>query len=148
MPTDLGLKYKPSWRGNYAGMLHEDYPVWERWLDKNEGWFNEIYYNVRIGGPDFKNTKLSLDPEYAKIWYDLNAKRIDALGVTDNEVWIIEVTSRPGLRAIGQLATYLALWMDDPVIKKLPRAVLIADFLDPDLAKMLKYYGMFSFQNG
>jgi len=79
------------------------------------------------------------------MWYDLNAKRIDAIGVKSNEIWLIEVTARPGMRCIGQLATYLSLWMDDPKLSNKIRPVLVSDSVSTDIQQVLKQYGMLAF---
>ena len=140
MPTDLGQPFSPLWRGTYPHMLPEDRPIWNSFLDKNVALFERIYYDVRVGGvypgPEFGEEKMR------KMFYDNTAKRIDALGETKDEVWIIEVASRPGLRATGQLLTYLALWWDDPKINKPVKPILVAEHVDEDLQKALTLYGV------
>jgi hypothetical protein len=68
-----------------------------------------------------------------KMWRQNIAKRPDAIAETENEVWIIEVSANPGLRALGQCVAYQALWEEDPLIEKIDRAVLVVETLDPDL---------------
>ncbi len=70
------------------------------------------------------------------------AKRIDALGELENEVWIIEVASHPGLRAMGQLMVYNALWYKDPKIDKPAKPVLVANMIDEDLREALRINGV------
>ena len=140
MPTELGPEYSPLWRGVYPHMLAEDIPIWNKFLTQNANLFERIYYDVRVGG-------VYPGPEYGdetmrKMYYQVTAKRIDALVELKDEVWIVEVATRPGLRATGQLITYLALWFDDPKIVKPAKAVLVVQTLDEDLEKALKTYGM------
>lgn len=140
MPTDLGNQFSPLWRGSYPHMLPEDYPVWELFLDRNKALFDRIYYDVRIGGvypgPEFGDEKMR------KMFWQNTAKRIDALGEMKDEIWIIEVAATPGLRATGQLQTYMALWWEDPKIAKPAKAVLVCRSLDADLARSLEFYGV------
>jgi len=121
-------------------MLPEDWPVWDMFLDLYGGEFKHFYYDVRVGGPKIEDP--AINPKMAKMWYDLNAKRIDALGEKEDEVWIIEVAASPGLRALGQLTTYLALWWEDPKPPKKAIPVLVGERIDHDLKKALWLYGM------
>ena len=140
MPTDLGNPFSPLWRGTYPHMLPEDRPIWNSFLDKNEALFERIYYDVRVGGV-YPGPELG-DEKMRKMFYDNTAKRIDALAELKDEIWIIEVASRPGLRATGQLLTYLALWWEDPKINKPVKPILVAENVDEDLQKALTLYGV------
>jgi len=97
-------------------MLREDYPIWERFLDKFGRDFLHFYYNVRVGGQE--NTDPDISDEVKRAWWAATAKRIDAIGEKEKEIWIIEVTNRPGFRATGQILTYQFLWNLDPKIHK------------------------------
>ena len=140
MPTTLGDEFLPTWRGKYPAMLPEDHPIWDKFLDKNASLFDRIYYNVRVGGiypPEEYG-----DEKMRKSFYEVTAKRIDALCELKNELWIVEVASRPGLRATGQLLTYLALWLDDIRIQKPVKMVLVANSIDEDLRRALQINGV------
>ena len=69
----------------------------------------------------------------ARMWRTLTSKRADAIAELENEVWIIEVSAYPGMRALGQLLTYHTLWTNDPKIDKPAVMVLVADQIDPDV---------------
>ena len=135
MPTTLGPVYDKSWKGDPVHMLKPDVPVWKRFVDKFGDIFDNIYYDVRVGGPDI--TKLKNDILYNQMWYNLTAKRIDAVGETKNEVWIIEVSAAPGLRAAGQILVYRHLWHLDPKIKKPVVSCLVCEMMDSDLEFVL-----------
>ena len=140
MPTELGQEFSPLWRGRYPHMLEADYPVWTLFLDRNPALFERIYYDVRIGGV-YPVPEIG-DEIMRKMYYDVSAKRIDALGEMKDEIWIIEVADRPGLRAVGQLQTYVALWFDDPKIMKPVKPVLVCRSIDADLERSLAFYGV------
>jgi hypothetical protein len=142
MPTKLGEPYSPLWRGRYPHMLPEDFPVWERYIDGHASDFTRLYYDVRVGGPKEIDPKVAPSPSMRKMWYDVNAKRIDVIGEKEDEIWIIEVTTTPGLRALGQLTTYIALWWDDPKIDKPAVPVLMAESIDADILRAMETYGM------
>lgn len=85
---------------------------------------------------DFENKPLM------KSWSYLNSKRPDAIAETKDEVWIIEVSANPGLRAMGQCLAYLSLWVEDPKIDKIERAVLVVETLDTDLGSACARMGV------
>lgn len=140
MPTELGTPFQQTWRGKYTHMLPPDMPVWDLFLTQNPGLFKTIYYDVRVGGvypgPEYGPDKMR------RMFYDNTAKRIDALGELEKEIWIIEVAARPGLRAVGQLQTYIALWWEDPKMTKPAIPVLVCQSIDEDLRRALGFYGM------
>jgi len=140
MPTELGEAFSPTWRGFFPSMLEEDQPIWAKFLDKNPTLFQRLYYNVRLGGvvpgPEIGDEKMR------HMYWQNTAKRIDALGELEKEIWIIEVAPKPGLRAVGQLQTYMALWFEDPKINKPAKGVLVCQSVDTDLERTLRFYGM------
>jgi hypothetical protein len=113
-------------------MLMTDIPVWWRFLSKYGSVFTALYYDCFLGGPF-----LSLEEEkdsMKRMWRATTSKRADAIAETKNEVWIIEVSDYPGMRAIGQMFTYQTLWLEDPKIIKLERLVLVCSKIDSDIA--------------
>jgi hypothetical protein len=129
-----------SWRGHYPHMLKEDWPVWDQFLNQNPNLFERVYYDVRIGG--VMAPKEIGDEKMRLMFWQNTAKRIDALGELKDELWLIEVAERPGLRAIGQLQTYVVLWFDDPKINKPIKPVLVCRSLDADLERTMNAYGV------
>lgn len=121
-------------------MLHTDIPVWYRFLEKWGLFFEKLYYDVLLGGPHLSPAR-EKDPMW-RMWRANTAKRADAIAELENEVWIIEVARSPGLRAIGQLMTYLALWQEDPKIEKIEIPVLVCEVVDTDLIASAAKYGM------
>jgi hypothetical protein len=138
MPTELGEPFEITWRGDPQQMLPADVPLWHRFLDRYASSFERFFYNVRVGGPDV--SKIEGDEVLKRMWYLNTAKRIDAIGEKENELWIIEVASSPYLRAVGQMLTYRFLWDLDPKINKPVKDVLLCYYLDSDLEKVLKHH--------
>jgi len=138
MPTELGEPFEITWRGDPQQMLPADVPLWHRFLDRYASNFERFFYNVRVGGPDVST--IEGDEVLKRMWYLNTAKRIDAIGEKENELWIIEVASSPYLRAVGQMLTYHFLWDLDPKINKPIKDVLLCYYLDSDLEKVLKHH--------
>jgi len=131
MPTTLGPKYDIEWRGRPPHMLREDVPVWYRFLVDWGFLIDALYYDCLLGGIALTEEEQS-DP-MKRMWRANTAKRADAIAELENEIWIIEVAHRPGLRAIGQLLTYQYLWREDPKIEKPDKMVLVCQDFDTDL---------------
>lgn len=131
MPTTLGRTYSLEWRGDPPHMLKPDIPVWWRFLDAYSAPIINLYYDCLLGGPPTRPEE-AIDP-MLRMWRTLVSKRADAIAELDDEVWIIEVTDDPGLRAIGQLLSYRSLWLRDPKIIKLEKMLLVCNKIDPDL---------------
>jgi len=143
LPTVLGKAYDHFWRGRPPGMMDVDVPVWWRFFDK-WGWqFERFYYDTTLGGPLY--TQEAMKDPLMKMWQRTLSKRADAIAESKTEVWIIEVTGSAGLRALGQLMTYRALWLRDPVIMKPERLALVAEVADPDTADAASMYGVMVF---
>lgn len=131
MPTDLGRKYDIAWRGDPPHMLKPDIPVWWRFLEAYGPSFISMYYDVLLGGPWLAPGE-EKDP-MMWMWRVNLAKRADVVAELEGEVWIIEVSKTPGLRAIGQLLTYKNLWLEDPGIQKPIKLILVCQDVDTDL---------------
>ncbi len=140
MPTVLGRPYSTSWLGSPPHMLREDVPIWHRFLKKYGDFYPAVYYDVAVGGPSL--TKEELTDPLKRMWQYNNSKRIDAVIKLPDEVMIIEVSTSPGLRAIGQLLTYTALWQEADPWGLLEKPYLILEQMDKDLIRTASKYGI------
>jgi len=132
MPTTLGKSFSVEWRGDPPHMLQPDVPVWYRFLTTYGGEIQSLFYDCYLGGP-FLSPEDEKDP-FKRMWRANTAKRADAIAETETEVWIIEVSDYPGMRAVGQLFTYQTLWLEDAVIAKIERLLLVCGRIDEDIA--------------
>jgi len=130
MPTTLGKPFSLDWRGDPPHMLQPDIPVWYRWLDKYKSEILRLWYDSYLGGP-ILTPEDAKDP-YKRMWRATVCKRTDAIAETKDEVWLIEVSAYPGMRALGQLITYQTLWLEDPKINKPERLLLVGESIDQD----------------
>ena len=140
MPTTLGPEYQTSFAGNPPHMLREDIPIWNKFRLKYSSLWKRLFLDVLVGGPVI--TKEEELDGLKRMWRYNNSKRLDALAVTDQDVWIIEVSANPGLRALGQLLTYVSLWQDDDPFGMIERAVLVCETVDTDLLHSAAKYGI------
>jgi hypothetical protein len=121
-------------------MLRPDVPVWYRFLEKWGTPFQKLYYDCLLGGP-FLTEQEKKDP-LKRMWRVNNSKRADAIAELKDEVLIIEVSSDPGLRVIGQLQTYRVLWIRDTPIMKPERMVLVCEVPNIDLFDAASMFGI------
>ena len=140
MPTDLGKPYTLDWRGDPPHLLQPDIPLWYRFLEKWGSGFINLWYDCLLGGP-YLTQEEKKDP-LKWMWRVNLAKRADAIAELIDEVWIIEVASNPGLRVIGQLQTYRALWLRDPKINKMERLILLSELPNEDLFDAASMHGI------
>ena len=143
MPTKLGKKYFIDWRGDPPHMLKEDVPVWYRFLGKYGHLFSALYYDVLLGGPTLSPAQ-EADP-FWRGWRVNISKRADAIAIVGDKVWIIEVATNPGLRAVGQLLVYHTLWLEDPKIFMPEELILVCESVDKDLLAGAAQYGIRSY---
>lgn len=112
-------------------MLKTDVPVWFRFLETYGSAIINLYYDCLLGGPAYTPGE-ELD-SMKRMWRALVSLRCDAIAELKDQVWIIEVSDDPGLRAIGQLISYRDSWLQDPKITKLEEMVLVCNKTNTNL---------------
>jgi len=140
LPTYLGKSFSIDWRGRPPHMLDTDIPVWYRFLRVYGHLFNKLYYDCFVGGP--WHTEEELEDPMTRMWRANTAKRLDALAVLEDEIWIIEVASAPGLRSVGQLQSYRVLYLEDPKFDKIEKMILVLEHIDQDVISAAAAYGI------
>lgn len=140
MPTVLGKKYDLMWRGKPPHMLPPDIPVWYRHLEFWGHHYLNLYYDCLLGGT--RLTPQEKKDPLKRMWSFLTAKRADVIAELKSEVWIIEVTFDAGLRSLGQVQTYRALWIRDPIIPKPEKCVIVCNTISPDFLDTAAMYGI------
>jgi hypothetical protein len=124
-------------------MLFPDVPVWYSWLQIYGKFIHTLYYDCLLGGPWLSEDELQDKFKYQ--WAYNISKRADAIAETKDEVWIIEVSTSPGLRAVGQLLSYMALWLEDPKIQKPEKMILVCAEVDTDLIASAAKFGIITY---
>jgi len=143
MPTTLGDPFPTNFGGTPPHMLREDIPVWHIFQERYSALWKKLYLDVLVGGP-FLSAEEEKD-NMKMMWRYNNSKRLDALAVLENEVWIIEVAANPGLRSLGQLMTYVSLWQDDDPVGLIEIPVLVCEIIDTDLIHAAAKYGIVTY---
>ena len=118
-------------RASYPHMAKHDARIWERFIARFAGNFDDAAYDVALGGSE------TSDPNATEadrlMWRFNTAKRIDAVVRNRDQIWLCEVRKGSGTDAIGQVMVHMILseldkWADRPLV-----ATLVTDRADNDI---------------
>jgi len=138
--ADLGIGQSPRILTRYPHMMSEDVAVWTDFLKINPDFFQEVWYDVHVGSTmplPAGATDLQI-----QVAMGVSRKRIDVIGRTGAEMWVVEIKPYGNMVALGQVITYHRLFTKEfePQIPVIP--VIICANLDPDLADDLEVHGV------
>ena len=121
-------------------MNSEETQVWERWIDAEGDLWESVQYDVLIGEPS--PIPEGADQQTIDMIEALSRSRIDAVLHRPDQICVVEVTPRIGLRAYGQIRAYQRLYIrehgeEPPVI-----ACVIGASIRPDAQSLLEEDGI------
>ena len=127
----LGLGESPAVKLRYKGIMVEDMEPWDEFLKWESMPLKMVWYDVHVGepmavpdgSPDFMYTFANA----------VSRKRIDAVGRTADEIWVIEIKPYASFLALGQALTYTDLFVKDFGSSPPARPVIVATATDPDI---------------
>jgi len=125
---------------HYPHMSKHDARIWERFIDRYRGYFDEAAYDVALGGSETNDPDATEAERF--MWRFNTAKRIDALVRNRDEVWLCEVRRGSGTDAVGQVLVHTQLseldkWPDRPLIM-----TLVTDRTDNDIRIVCEQLGI------
>ena len=117
--------------GNYAHMAKLDSAIWERFLDQYADNYQEVAYDVAIGGflPDADQGDLPTRTGYQ---YS-TALKVDAVLRREGEVWIVEVKPSGSVSAIGAALCYTIMAEQDGFSQFPLVPAVVTDRASPDI---------------
>lgn len=121
----------------YPHMAKHDARIWERFIDRFAGYFDQVAYDIALGGSE--PTDPSATAAERLMWRFNTAKRIDAVAGNRAELWLCEVRRGSGLAAVGAVLGYTILseldkWADRPLVM-----TLVTDRTDQDTRTVCEY---------
>lgn len=120
-----------TFRGNFPHMARRDDVVWRRFLDAPPVNFLGYAYDVAVGGWKLEGLELA-EPELLG-WQYNTALKVDAVGLTADEAWVIEVRPDATVSALGAALTY-SMVLDREQVFELPlRPVICCENIQPDV---------------
>jgi hypothetical protein len=132
MPQSFPFRLLPK----YPHMKPADVAIWERFINKNPGYYDEVFYDVHVGSAPEFDTNVGDTPQSDDV--KLYLKKIDVVGFKGDNVDIIELKPNGGAAALGQVRGYVALYKRDIDEESNPRAVLITDTMKLDMEMLAK----------
>jgi hypothetical protein len=136
----LGPGRSPEVKLRYEQMMAEDTGPWTEFLKTESMPLQEVWYNVHVGKA---MAVMEGSPEYMKAHAAaVSRKRIDVVGRTENEFWIIEVKPYANMQAIGQVLIYDDLLCREFELKLPTRTVIVASACDVDIIEAAAKYGV------
>ncbi len=120
----------------YPHLRPKDVKIWNKFIDDNPDFFKEVEYDVKVGAgreyPEAEEGPIKEDLIY------LSKKRIDVVGFTNDEIYIIELKPKAGMSAIGQALSLAELYREEAPIDKVVLPAIITDEEIPDAAALCK----------
>ncbi|MDP3940550.1 MAG: hypothetical protein Q8R92_20740 [Deltaproteobacteria bacterium] len=126
--------------GNYPHMAKLDAAIWERFLDKYADNYQEVAYDVALGGflPDENQGDLPTRTGYQ---YS-TALKVDAVLRREGEVWIVEVKPSASVSAIGGALCYHVMAEQDELSPFPLVPAVVTDRASPDIAYCAQALGV------
>lgn len=120
-----------SERLKFPGLLPAEIVVIRAWLRLHESEYERFDYNVRIGAGVEPPAGT---PEYLREMAIQNTqKRLDAVAWRGGVPTIVEVKERAVIAAVGQLAGYFGIWLDENRPGPVPKLILVCNRAEPDV---------------
>jgi hypothetical protein len=132
MPAVYPIVVLPhTYRGHYPNMAKRDAEVWFRFLEHYGDRFTGFAYNVALGGlvvdlPDFSE-------EDQLAWRYKTAPKIDAVGYSDQAVWIIEVKPEAQVGALGCVVGYTLLAEREAIADRPLQGAIVCEYCNVDV---------------
>lgn len=141
MPAIYPLQLLPTtFRGDYPHMAKHDRALWTRWLAIHAAEYLGFYYDVAMGGYRIKG--LPLDEPTVLGWQYNTALKIDAVGVTTDQAWIIEVRPEATVSALGAALSYFLVADRDQVFPLELHMAIVCETMQPDVEWACRQLGI------
>lgn len=121
-------------------MMAEDSAVWTRYLKNPLVAIKEVWYDVHVGrqvptpdGPGSQGFRIAAG---------LTRKRIDVVAAVAGGFWLVEVKPYASYLAVGQVVTYLSLFLQEYDARGEVWGVIVCDQVDPDIVDMSESMGV------
>lgn len=121
-------------------MLPKDKDTWTQFLEREIIIFEELWYDVHVGRPMVVPKG---SPEYMiKVVSGVSRKRIDVVGSTDVELYIIEVKPHANMESVGQIVTYKRLFENEFAVTRMLKAMIVCKTADADILEIMEINGV------
>ncbi len=124
----------------FTHLLPKEIAIWERFLAQYGNLFTSFDYDVHLG----PGAELPEDtPEWVvRQSQAVSRDRVDVVGHTEGNIWIIEIKPRGGKGAVGQLIQYERLYLEELAPSKPVFKVLVCERLAPGIQETCQAQGI------
>lgn len=141
----LGLSMKPKVRNRYPHFLAEDTAVWSKFLQTDGHRLSDCWYDLRVGtGAVLPGGATELE---RKISDGVSRKRIDVVCRVEDKLWVVEVKPFANMYAVGQVVSYVRMFIKEFLTKEDVIPVIVCDAFDRDLVDEFDEFGILVFEN-
>lgn len=124
----------------YDGMREPDSRVFRKWLRARGLVYDRVEFNYLVGEGSPPNP--AWDDATKALHRRQTAKRIDAVAWVGEQPVIIEGKSRGAVKDLGQILGYRELFVAQHPDAPEPELLMICDDVDPDVANVMRSYGI------
>lgn len=127
-------------------MSQVNHLIWLKFIEKHGGEFTGFYFDVPLGTA--AEAPKDYDKKLLKMWEAVTWKRIDAIGVKRDRLWLIEVGSSAGMPSLGRALNYTVLWKEHPPDQRIVLPAIVTDVADPNIAITAEKIGVLIIETG
>ena len=117
-----------------------DSAIWNRFIDKYPEQFTQVQYDFHVGDAPPFNTLYDEDEDLNQDM--LYRKRIDVVGHTDTECFIVELKPNAGMSTIGQVKGYKMLYDEEDWTTKKTIPMIVTDAMSTDTQRYCEREGV------
>lgn len=132
--------YPPVPQYRYPGLLAKDSRLWDQFLELWGREYDSFDYNVRVG--EGIRVDDALPDNIRHMARLLSQKRIDAVGYSRGEIWLIEVTSYARVGTLGQIDAYEVLYTETYAPSSPIQTAIVCHTADRDLSRIYVQRGI------
>lgn len=116
----------------YPHLTQDHISIWEKFIAEFPDAYDYCQYDLEIGQiPDFVTGH---DDQRMRGQANLYQRKIDVVGFKGDQIDLIEIKPHAGLSSLGQINGYKALYQRDFSPAVVPKAIVVTDRIDDDVA--------------
>lgn len=137
---------KPIVMPHYPHMMAMDTEVWSMYLADPVVPIDEVWYDIHVGEP--AKTTGGPGTLEARIAAGVTRKRIDAICRVNGGYWVVEIKPFGSMFALGQVLSYLRLFVREFRPPEIVLPVIVCFEADPDVIPEFKSRGVLVIEVG
>lgn len=123
----------------YPHMFPHDIAIWERFLAKYAHEYDGFAYDTKVGSGT--RPAAGTPENFRRMQSELSKYRIDAIGMKPGLIEIMEVKPRAAASALGQVVTYINLFVKEHAPNSRVVGAIVTDTEMPDMRDLTSDYG-------